>query len=227
MTMEARKTHMAHCLLLAYPAQGHATPLFQFSKRLQSKGIKVTFASTFFFCNNSLPIKNLPSNITLETISDGYDTGGWQIAESFEAYNSSFKRVGSRTLAELLQKLDSSSRKRVDCIVYDSHLPWVLDVAKGFGVFGAPFFTQPCAVGSIYYHAQRGLLKLPLAEEQTTVVLLPGLPQLAPSDLPSFLYKYGSYPVFLESVLGQFSNIDQADWVLANTFYELEQEVCI
>jgi len=44
--------------------------------------------------------------------------------------------------------------------------------------------------------------------------------------MPSFIYNFGvSYPTFFDRIVGQFSNIDKADWVLCNTFYELEQEV--
>ncbi|WRX10879.1 hypothetical protein QQP08_003366 [Theobroma cacao] len=36
--------------------------------------------------------------------------------------------------------------------IYDSFLPWALNVANKFGLVGAVFFTQSSAVGSIYYH---------------------------------------------------------------------------
>jgi hypothetical protein len=66
------------------------------------------------------------------------------------------------------------------------------------------------------------LIELPISQSE---YLLPGLPKLAPGDLPSFLYKYGSYPGYFDIVVNQFSNIGKADWILANTFYELEKEV--
>lgn len=103
-------------------------------------------------------------------------------------------------------------------------MPWCLDLAKKFGLVGAVFFTQSCAVGSIYYHVQRGLIKVPVTETEISV---PGLPLLEHQDLPSFVSDFGSYPSALFHLLvDQFSNIDKADWVLCNTFYELEQEVC-
>ncbi|KAB1223560.1 UDP-glycosyltransferase 74E2 [Morella rubra] len=43
--------------------------------------------------------------------------------------------------------------------------------------------------------------------------------------MPSFIYDWGSYPGGLDMLVNQFANIDKADWVLLNTFYELEQEV--
>jgi len=214
-----RNAYRAHCLVLTFPSQGHINPMLEFSKRLEHKGLKVTLVTTNFI---SKTIYKEATSIALETISDGYDEGGRAQAESIQAYLERFRRVGSQTLAELLEKF-SSSGCPVDCVVYDAFLPWALGVAKKFGLVGATFFTQSCAIGNIYYHVHKGVLKVPLSE---TEILLPGSPPLEPQDMPSFIYRFGiSYPAFFDMVVSQFSNIDQADWILCNTFYELEQEV--
>lgn len=101
-------------------------------------------------------------------------------------------------------------------------MPWALDVAKNYGLTGAVFFTQSAAVDNIYYHVNQGRLKLPLTGEQ---VFIDGLPPLEPSDMPSFIIDLGSYPALHDMVVNQFLNIDKADWVLCNTFLELEKEV--
>ncbi|TQE04532.1 hypothetical protein C1H46_009839 [Malus baccata] len=145
-----------------------------------------------------------------------------QRAESVEAYLESFKQVGLRTLAKLLEKL-SSSGCPADYIVYDAFIPCPLDVAKKFGIVGVVFFTQPCAVDYIYYHAHKGLLKLPLTKYDQSKILLPGLPPLELGDMPSRLYDFRSYPAVYDIVVGQFSNVDKADCVLCNSFYELEE----
>ncbi|KAF5945032.1 hypothetical protein HYC85_015260 [Camellia sinensis] len=162
------------------------------------------------------------STMDIDTTSDGYDEGGYDQAESPEAYLARLHDVRSRTLADLIKKLDGLGRP-VDAIVYDGFLPWALDVAKEFGILGVVFFTQTCAVNSIYYHVHKGLLPLPLSPGST--VLLPGLLPLEPWETPSFVYIYGSFPAFYDLVVNQFSNIDQTDWVLFNTFYKLEAEV--
>ncbi|GLT64025.1 hypothetical protein SLA2020_365420 [Shorea laevis] len=168
-----------------------------------------------------LTIHKQESSIALETISDGYDEGGRAQAESIHAYLERFRRVGSQTLTQLLEKFCSSGCP-VDCIVYDAFLPWALDIAKKFGLVGAVLFTQSCAVDNIYYHVHNGVLKVPLSE---TEILLPRLPPLGAQDMPSFIYDVKSDPAFFDMVVAQFSNVDKADWVLVNTFYELEQEV--
>ncbi|KAH9743884.1 Flavonol 7-O-beta-glucosyltransferase UGT74F1 [Citrus sinensis] len=160
--------------------------MLQFSKRLQHKGIKVTFVTTHFLYK-SLHRNSSPIPIALEAISNGYDEGGIAQAESIDAYLGRFWQLGPQTLTELVEKMNASSVP-VDCIVYDSILPWTLDVAKKFGLLGATFLTQSCAVCCIYYHVNRGLLKLPLTGND---ILLPGMPPLEPQDMPSFVYDLG------------------------------------
>ncbi|ESR60479.1 hypothetical protein CICLE_v10017641mg [Citrus x clementina] len=159
--------------------------MLQFSKRLQHKGIKVTFVTTHFLYK-SLHRNSSPIPIALEAISNGYDEGGIAQAESIDAYLGRFWQLGPQTLTELVEKMNASSVP-VDCIVYDSILPWTLDVAKKFGLLGATFLTQSCAVCCIYYHVNRGLLKLPLTGND---ILLPGMPPLEPQDMPSFVAEW-------------------------------------
>ncbi|XWS31161.1 hypothetical protein CRYUN_Cryun23aG0053300 [Craigia yunnanensis] len=90
----------------------------------------------------------------------------------------------------------------IHALVYDGFLPWALDVAKQFGIPSAVFFTQSCAINSVYYHVCRGLLQLPLPGPN---VSLPGLPPLQVSELPSFVCLYGSYPAVFDMVVDWMS----------------------
>ncbi|KAL6217861.1 hypothetical protein ACLB2K_011078 [Fragaria x ananassa] len=215
------RAYKAHCLVVPFPTQGHVNPMLQFSKRLQRKGLKVTLATTRSFRKLSSP----PStSIALETISDGYDEGGMAVAESIGDYLDRFREIGSRTLTELIEKLSDLGHK-VHCIVYDAFMPWPLDVAKRFGIVGATFFTQSCAVDNIYYNVQQGLLKVPPSTDEADEILVPGVRvPLRASDMPSFVSVPSQYPAFLRMVVDQFSNVDKADWIFCNTFYELEVE---
>ncbi|XP_038713091.1 UDP-glycosyltransferase 74G1-like isoform X2 [Tripterygium wilfordii] len=204
-----------HVLVLPYPAQGHINPMLQFSKRLVSKGVKATLITTISISKFMPADPN--SLIDVETISDGFDDG----RSHDEDFLRSFKAVGSQTLTELIKKLKDSGVS-INALIYDGFLPWALDAAKQFGVPGALFFTQSCAVNSIYFYVKSGKLPVPLSEPTVSV---PGLPLLKASETPSFVSSYGSYPSWTDIVLNQFSNIDEADWVLLNTFYELEKQV--
>lgn len=217
---EIRQNRRPHCLVLVFPTQGHVNPMLQLSKRLNYKGVRVTLVASRFLCN-TLQFKS--TSVALESISDGFDDGGIATAGSDKAYIDRFWDVGPKTFEELLQRLTSSGNS-IDCVVYDSFIPWALEVTKKFGIMGAVFFTQSCAVNSIYYHVYHGNLKIPVTDDKSEI-LLPALPPLAFSDLPSFLNVLGLYPGFTDMVVNQFSNIEKVDWVLCNSFYELEPQV--
>ncbi|KAL3612355.1 hypothetical protein D5086_003375 [Populus alba] len=160
-------------------------------------------------------------SINMETIFDGYREG--ERAATAEEYIERFKDTIPKSLAELIGK-NSTSQYPAKFIIYDSILPWVLDVAKSWGLEGGPFFTQSCAVTVLYYHTlQGGALKIPM--EEKSPVSLPSLPQLEFSDLPSLVHGPGSYPGIYDLLFSQFSNIDEASWLLWNTFNELEDEI--
>ncbi|XP_065632251.1 UDP-glycosyltransferase 74F2 isoform X2 [Quercus suber] len=213
------KAYRGHVLALPFPIQGHINPLLQFSKHLVSKGLKATLATTRFIHNTMQPQSS--SSLQFDTISDGYDEGGFAQAESIHASLNRMETIGSKTLADLIIK-NKNTANPIDCIIYDPFLPWALEVAKKFGIFGAAFFTQTCTVNFIYHHVHHGLLKLPIT---STPISIPGLPVLELDDMPSFISVPGSYPAYFEMVLNQFSSTDKADAVLVNTFYELEPEV--
>ncbi|KAI3671025.1 hypothetical protein L1987_87671 [Smallanthus sonchifolius] len=208
-----------HVLLFPFPAQGHINPLSQFGKRLLSKGVETTLVTTIYILNSTLSHNNNTS-IEIEAISDGFDEGGFASADSPESYLKTFKEVGSKSLVDIIHKLQSEG-KTIDAIIYDSFIPWALDVAMEFGIDGATFFTQACAVNSIYYHVHKGLISLP----PDSTVSVPGLPQLERWETPSFVHKCGTYPGWSEMVFNQFANIDEARWVFASTFYQLEEQV--
>ncbi|XP_027177411.1 UDP-glycosyltransferase 74G1-like [Coffea eugenioides] len=207
-----------HVLVLPYPAQGHINPMLQFCKRLVAKGVKTTFINSVFI-SKSIPA-DPKSAINFETISDGHDEGGYAAAESPGAYLEKLATFGSKTLADLIRKLEDKGEP-VQAVIYDSFLPWALDVAKQFGLVTAAFFTQTCAVNSIYYNVYHGLLPVPLSHSP---ISLPGLPLLQPKETPSFVYLPDSYPAFLHMLVNQFSNVDQADWVILNNFHKLEED---
>ncbi|KAK7282077.1 hypothetical protein RIF29_10598 [Crotalaria pallida] len=166
----------------------------------------------------------LPASIALETISDGFDNGSVGKAKSTRHYLDTFWKIGPQTLQDLIEKLGRTGNT-VDCLIYDSFLPWgSIDVAKRCGIAGAVFHTQNLALSSIYYHFHLGKLKVPITHE---VSLLALLPPLQVGDLPSFFWNYHDDQPILDCLSSQFTNIYKADWVLCNTLHELEKEVSL
>ncbi|KAK7350587.1 hypothetical protein VNO77_09381 [Canavalia gladiata] len=207
-------------IVLPYPAQGHINPLLQFTKLLVSKGLKATFATTPYTIKYIHPS---PPHITIEAISDGFDEGGCKHAPTVQAYLDSYKSVGSKSLAELIVKLRDSFSP-VNCIIYDSMLPWALDVAKQFGIYGAVFLTTSASVCSMYWQIKLGHLNFPL-DKGVFPISLPGLPPLQFSDLPGFIAKPQDHPAYLAAVMQQFETLEHNDWAFCNTFQELESEL--
>ncbi|XP_059448204.1 mogroside IE synthase-like isoform X2 [Corylus avellana] len=207
----AKETHI---LVIPYPIQGHINPMLQFSKRLASKGPKVTFLVTNSISKSKEALQPT-SVVTVDTISDGSKEG--ETLETLIATLDRFRLTVSQSLSEYIQKQNC-----FNFLVYDCCMPWALDVARQLGLDGAPFFTQSCAVNAIYYHLDRGTITLPL---QGPTVSLPTLPALGVSDLPSVIYHTGSYPALLNLGLLQFSNIEQPNWIFFSSFMELEPEV--
>ncbi|XP_058193250.1 UDP-glycosyltransferase 74B1-like [Rhododendron vialii] len=209
------KNQGAHVVFLPYPSQGHINPLLQFAKRLASKGVKATVATTHY------TVKYICApNVAVEPISDGFDEGGFSQAQNEDVYLKAFRDNGSRTLSQLIHKYQDSSFP-VNCVVYDSFLPWALDVAKKKGIYGASFFTNSATVCAIFSRIHRGLISLPVKPDETPL-LLPGLPPLNLPDLPSFVLAPESHPAYLAMNLRQYSNLEKADWVFGNTFENLE-----
>ncbi|CAJ1938344.1 unnamed protein product [Sphenostylis stenocarpa] len=220
--MEEKVSGCSHVLMVPYPSQGHINPMLQFSKRLCSKGVRVTMVTTIFI-SKSMHLQSSSSlgTVQLDFISDGYDQGGFNQVGCVKTYLSRMQEVGSNSLREIINK-HNSSHHPIDCVVYDAFLIWVLDVAKEFGLLGAAFFTQLCAVNYIYYHVYHGLLKVPVS---SLPISIPGLPLLDLKDTPAFVYEPSFYPAYFDLVMNQFSNIHKADMLLVNSFYKLEDQV--
>ncbi|KAJ8770568.1 hypothetical protein K2173_018059 [Erythroxylum novogranatense] len=216
------KVH-GHVLVLPFPAQSHVNPMLQFSKRLVTKGLKATLLTTLAM-SKSMNLGSSIGTVHLDVISDGFDEdlfASSNSVDSHQSYFTSLRDVGSETLAGLIRKYENSLNP-ITCLIYEPFMPWALDVGKQFGLFVATFFTQPCSVEYIYYRVHRKLLELPIF---STPISIPGLPLFELRDMPMVIGVPGSYPLNWEMYLEQFSNLDQADFVLFNTFYKLEDQV--
>ncbi|ERN20305.1 UDP-glycosyltransferase 74E1 [Amborella trichopoda] len=221
--MEEGKAKSSHVLVLPYPIQGHINPLLQFADRLASKGVKASLVVPLRIHGDILHKVDTSTLATthLEYISDGCDDG-LPLTFDPEAYDITLQRVGSQTLGELIGRLSVDGQQPV-CLIYDSILPWALDIAHAHGILGVTFLTQSYAVSSMYSLYHRGALVM--QAEPDACFSLPGMPPLGLQDLPKFIAQPEADRFFLELLLGQFKNIDKADYVLLNSFDCLEAGV--
>uniref|UniRef100_A0A1J3CJI8 Glycosyltransferase n=1 Tax=Noccaea caerulescens TaxID=107243 RepID=A0A1J3CJI8_NOCCA len=210
-----------HVVILPYPVQGHLNPMVQFAKRLVSKGVKVTIATTTYTASSI----SSPS-VSVEPISDGYDFIPIAIPGfSVDAYAESFQLNGSETLTRVIEKFESTDSP-IDCLVYDSFLPWGLEVARSNSISAASFFTNNLTICSVLRKFSNGAFPLP-ADPDSAPYLIRGLPALSYDELPSFMGRHWlSHGGHGRILLNQFPNHENADWLFVNGFQGLETQDC-
>ncbi|CAA6658962.1 unnamed protein product [Spirodela intermedia] len=219
----------AHALIVPYPSQGHINPMLQFAKRLASRGgPRVTLVTTRFILLSLDPAAAADASVGLVAISDGYDRGGVAEAPSLDDYLRSLDAVGSQTLATLIEhhRGAGAGDGPFTCVVYDTYAPWAAAVASRLALPAVAFSTQSCTASAVYCYVGGGLLQVP--EDGSAVISAEGLPSLCKSELPSLAAGgsgSGAYPMLAALSLSQFSRLGKNDWVLVNSFEELEPQV--
>ncbi|KAL9162635.1 hypothetical protein ABFS82_07G104900 [Erythranthe guttata] len=215
----------SHIIAIPFPLQGHINPMVQLCNRLISKGIRVTLVTTFSI-SKTLQNRTDENTINIETVPDIDSTVNGGVVENLDIYEvfiRNFRASITNGVPDIIRK-HSSSGHHVKAVVYDSVIPWCLDIAKGNGLRGAVLFTQPCTVCSIFYHLHEGNLEIS-SDEVGFEVSLPGMPVMGLKDLPTLVYDMNSYPSLLRLLVEQFSTFENADWRLFNTFDKLEDEI--
>ncbi|KAK4752408.1 hypothetical protein SAY87_021206 [Trapa incisa] len=220
----------AHFLIVSLPAQGHINPSLQLAKLLVRQGALVTFATSVSVASRMLrrPDGGVgEGRVCFAPISDGYDQGFINDANSVQENMSDLRRRGSESLRDLI----TSSAARgcpFSCIIYTLTLPWAAEVARELGVPSTLLWIQPAIVLDIYHYYFSGY-KDSIVEifSSASSIDLPGLPmKLASRDLPSFLLPMDTYafvlPTFQELLEVQEKEANQR--VLVNTFDALEPE---
>ncbi|XP_044377512.1 indole-3-acetate beta-glucosyltransferase-like [Triticum aestivum] len=209
---------MANVLLVPYPFQSHINPMLQFAKRLASKGVPAALLVTRFIART---VRFDAGPVRVKSISDGHDEGGLSSAASIDEYVEKLESSGSVSLAALIKEGHFTH------VVYDSFMHWVARTARGLGRPAVPFSTQSCAASAVYYYINSGLLDPPPQGDNAGVRSEPfaGLPGLERWEFPSFVFHDAPYPALTAPALAQFADRDVGDWVLVNSFDELEYEV--
>ncbi|KAL5140009.1 UDP-glycosyltransferase 84B1 [Glycine soja] len=236
MASEDRNEEELHVLLVAFSAQGHINPLLRLGKKLLTRGLHVTLATTelvyhrVFKSSAATPTATVPTSITTNGIqvlffSDGFGTGLDNKTITPDQYMELIGKFGPISLSNIIKDHFLNGSQKLVCIINNPFVPWVADVAANFNIPCACLWIQPCALYAIYYRFYNNLNTFPTLEDPSMNVELPGLPLLQPQDLPSFVLPsnpHGSIPKVLSSM---FQHMKKLKWVLANSFHELEKEV--
>eukprot|EP00258_Populus_trichocarpa_P011879 XP_002321086.3 crocetin glucosyltransferase, chloroplastic [Populus trichocarpa] len=211
-----------HFLLVTLPLQGHINPSLQFAKRLTLIGARVTLA-TALSAQRRMSKTLFPDGLSFVTFSDGYDDG-LKPEDDRVHYMSELKRRGSQTLNELI--VDSAKEgKPITCLVYTVLLPWAVEVARAQHLPAAFLWIQPATVFDIYFYYFNCYGDIfSNCKDTSNVIALPGLPQFASRDLPSFLLPSNTSTAALHLFQEQLEQLGQETnpKVLVNSFDALE-----
>ncbi|KAJ0092451.1 hypothetical protein Patl1_26898 [Pistacia atlantica] len=191
----------AHILCYSFAVQGHLNPILQFCKRLASKGLKVTLVSTISASSKLIKTQSCsPVDVELLDVDlkDIPNTSKECERDETQDYFEHYKTVVAPSLAAFIEN-QMGSNYPPKFLVYDSIIPWALDITKRFGIDGAPFFTQSWSCNTMYYQYYREKSKVNAFEDQA-MVLLPSLPPLKINELPSFLNGSGTYPSLIDLI---------------------------
>eukprot|EP00253_Pinus_taeda_P035026 PITA_35026 len=239
----ARNPESLHALLFPYPAQGHINPMMHLAKKLASKGVTVTFVNTHHRhqritkANNhsakqDYPLENEALNVGLDIrsvqISDGLPLDFDRAARLIDFMRSVDNMAGE--LERLLQNLNKTG-PAISCVIADSSLPWSCEVTKKLGVPWILFWTQPTFLYSIHYHAHLledlrcNLYEGTADEGSISIDFIPGVPNLEARDLPCFIRQSDPESrAILDLIHRSFQACREADWVLGNSFDDLERK---
>eukprot|EP00253_Pinus_taeda_P013562 PITA_13562 len=239
----ARNPEPLHALVFPYPTQGHITPMMQFARKLASKGVRVTFVTTHHIhqqitkahthsAEQEDPIQQEARNLGLDIRSAQISDGLPLDFDRSTRMNDFFRSVDN-TGGELEQLLHSLNKTgpAISCAIADTILPSSFEVTKKFGIPWISFCTQPTFLYSIYYHLHLledlcySLSQGSVEEGSISVDYIPGVPTLETTDLPSFIReKDADSQYLLELLRKSFQVSREADWVLGNSFDDLESK---
>lgn len=147
-----------HVLAVPYPAQGHVIPLMELAQWLANHGIRVTFVNTDFnhrrivkslSCADSDSINEL---INLASIPDGLEP--WEDRNDLGKLAVALPKAIPQGLEALIEKINTTERDRVTCVVTDYGVVWALALAEKLGIKKSVFLPAPVALLALSKHSR-------------------------------------------------------------------------
>ncbi|KAL4396528.1 hypothetical protein HN51_001037 [Arachis hypogaea] len=209
-------------LMVSLPFQGHINPFLKLAKRLISKGVHVTIATTENARHRLPKMPNSQSSeIHLEFFSDGLSFD-FDRSDQNSLINSLYTK-GSKNLSTLITNLTKA--QEFSCMIVNPFVPWAIDVANEHGIPCAMLWIQASAVFSIYYRYFKNTGDdFQNLEDPNEKVQLPGLPTFKVRDLPTLMLP-SSPDHFKRLLMHLYQSLDKVKWVFGTSFYEAEEEI--
>ncbi|KAJ0049596.1 hypothetical protein Pint_16222 [Pistacia integerrima] len=208
-----------HVLVIPYPAQGHVAPLLKLATKIAEHGIKVTFVNTEFIeakVMASIPEKAEGwSLIKFVSISDGIERDDDR--KDFDKTRNTMLRV---------------MPEQITCVIADISVRWALEVAQNLGVSRAAFIPYGPANLALSFHVTKmiedGIL------DSNGNPMNDWLISISEGTLP---WKRNEFcwscrgnekmqKILFESICAVVQFVNISNWVLSNSFYELDPSSC-
>ncbi|XP_057833957.2 linamarin synthase 2-like [Cryptomeria japonica] len=211
------------------PAQGSINPLMNLAHLLSSRGVFITFVNTEWSHNRmSRAAAAATSTFKFLIIPDGLPPDHGRLSNLPE-YVIALEKLGPVLEHHLLCSLTEETPP-ITCIITENFMSCTHQVANKLGVPRVIFWTM-CAASSIAQCNTNLLISrghIPVKVEHSkradkVILCLPGnLPPLLPSDLISFYRATETSDVLFQWTLRESQFQCKADYVLVNTFDEVD-----
>ncbi|GMY39796.1 UDP-glycosyltransferase 83A1-like [Fagus crenata] len=224
-----------HVLVIPFPAQGHVAPLMKLSHWIVDHGIKVTFVNTEFIhakLTASMAVKNEDkSPIRLVSIPDGLEPGDDR--KDFIKLKESVDKFMPAHFKDLIEKINKSDDDdQISCVIADATVGWALEVAEKMGIKRAALW--PAGPGNLAFSLHipklieggiiddKGTLK-----ENNLIWLSQEIPAWSSTEFP---WTCPGDSKLQKKFFGSLSKVNHyvklCNWLLCNSFYELDSSAC-
>ncbi|KAJ4826077.1 hypothetical protein Tsubulata_015172 [Turnera subulata] len=220
-----------HILVIPYPAQGHVSPLMEFSICLAKYGVKITFAITEN--NHEQLVKNVTAvkgGIHLVSISDELESSDGTKRPGLVPLEV-VSRVLPGKVEKLIEQINSSDSDKISCILADRSVRWALEIAERMGIRRA-VFCPAAAAGVLIGLSIPKLIEDGIIDEDgtpTKVQMIKLSPTMPAMNTDNFSWTRGAnksrQKTLFELVRSIASSSKLVDWRLCNSSYELETGV--
>ncbi|KAF9624163.1 hypothetical protein IFM89_008101 [Coptis chinensis] len=224
-----------HLLFVPYPAQGHVMPIMELAHNLVDLGFKITVANPESTHNRL--VASTSNNVDEEdhihmvAIPDGIETGK-DIHEDVEKLYDAMEILMPRHLEDQIRKINESNNSddRITCIITDEHMGWVFVVAKKMSIRGVAFWPASAVQLALKLRIPKLIEDGIITSEDGTVTkhqlihLSPTVPAMSTAH---FMWQCMATSAFQQKTIFELlvrnnRRINLADYLICNSFYELE-----
>nr|AFJ53011.1 UDP-glycosyltransferase 1 [Linum usitatissimum] len=230
-----------HAILVPYPLQGHIIPAVHLAIKLASQGFTITYINTEYIHHKTSSaaagggddvfsgVRDSGLDIRYKTVSDGKPVG-FDRSLNHDEFMASILHVLPGNVEEVIAGIVSAGEEEdeeVSCLVADTFFVWPSKVAKKFGLVYVSVWTEPILVYTLYHHVhllrQNGHYGCK-DRRKDAIDYIPGVKRIEPKDTMSFLQEADENTIIHQIIFPAFQDARGADFILANTVQELEQD---